>query len=100
MSKWLCKFAYNGWKDWICPECGFVENTDVHVRLDYLYCPNCGTRLDSQYKTITNKDVRLMCEAIKAYQSRAIFEARDILEEVIKDINEFEECSINKDNDM
>jgi hypothetical protein len=29
-----------------------------------------------------------MCEAIKAYKAKAVFEARDMLEEVIKDIGE------------
>lgn len=88
MSKWLWRFADNGWADWICPECGFVENTDVHVTLGYLYCPKCGTRLDSRDKVGRNKDIQLMCEAIKAYKAKAVFEARDMLEEVIKDIDE------------
>lgn len=98
MSKWLWKFADNGWADWICPECGFVENTDVHINLGYLYCPKCGTRLDSRDKVGTNKDIQLMCEAIKAYKVKAVFEARDILEEVIKDINDFEEHSLKFQN--
>lgn len=45
MTQWIHKFADNGWMDHICPICGFTENTDVHVQLDWNYCPNCGARM-------------------------------------------------------
>ena len=41
-GEWLWKFADNGWADHICSECGWTKNTDIHVRLGYKYCPNCG----------------------------------------------------------
>ena len=41
-GKWLWKLADNGWADHICSECGYTENTDIHVSLGYRYCPNCG----------------------------------------------------------
>ena len=45
MNKWIWKLADNGWADWICPECGWRYNDDIHVTLDYKYCPMCGERL-------------------------------------------------------
>ena len=45
MNKWIWKLANNGWADWICPECGYTINEDIHVTLDYKYCPMCGERL-------------------------------------------------------
>lgn len=45
MSKWIWKLADNGWADWICPKCGWRYNDDIHVTLDYKYCPMCGKRL-------------------------------------------------------
>lgn len=42
MSKWIWKLADNGWVDWICPKCGWRYNDDIHVTLDYKYCPMCG----------------------------------------------------------
>ena len=45
MSKWIKEFADNGWVDWICPKCGWCYNDDIHVRLDYKYCPMCGERM-------------------------------------------------------
>ena len=30
---------------WICPKCGWRYNDDIHVTLDYKYCPMCGERL-------------------------------------------------------
>lgn len=45
MKQWIHRCADNGWMDHICPVCGFTENTDIHVQLDWNYCPNCGTRM-------------------------------------------------------
>lgn len=44
--KW--SLADNGWADHTCSKCGFVENTDVHVVLDWNYCPNCGRKVVSK----------------------------------------------------
>jgi hypothetical protein len=40
--------ADNGWADHTCSKCGFVENTDIHVVLDWNYCPNCGRKVVSK----------------------------------------------------
>lgn len=39
---WKWQLADNGWADHICSECGFKHNTDIHVTLNWKYCPNCG----------------------------------------------------------
>lgn len=44
-DKWIVSFADNGWNDWKCPKCGYIENIDVHVDLNWNFCPNCGTHL-------------------------------------------------------
>lgn len=50
MSKWIAKFADNGWMDWYCPHCGrWVLNDDVHVTLDWKYCPYCGEIVDDSH---------------------------------------------------
>lgn len=41
-GKWLWELAPNGWANHICSECGFKENTDIHVKLNWQFCPNCG----------------------------------------------------------
>lgn len=45
-GRWKWEFADNGWANHICSECGYTKNTDIHVRLGYHYCPNCGARMD------------------------------------------------------
>lgn len=45
-GKWKWEFADNGWANHICSECGYTKNTDIHVRVGYHYCPNCGARMD------------------------------------------------------
>lgn len=42
---WGWELADNGWADYVCPCCNYRVNVDIHVRLDYNYCPHCGTRL-------------------------------------------------------
>lgn len=42
-GKWEWEMADNGWANHICSECGWTKNTDIHVYLDYNYCPNCGS---------------------------------------------------------
>lgn len=41
--KW--SLADNGWADHTCSECGYRENTDIHVSLGWSYCPNCGRKV-------------------------------------------------------
>lgn len=43
---WLWELADNGWANHICSECGYTKNTDIHVVMDYEYCPHCGARMD------------------------------------------------------
>ena len=44
-SEWIGMYADNGWLDWICPKCNTkVLNEDVHVHLDWTYCPYCGEK--------------------------------------------------------
>ena len=45
---WNWKLADNGWADHICSECGFKENTDIHVKLNWGYCPKCGCKMISK----------------------------------------------------
>ena len=45
-GKWLWEYADNGWADHICSVCGYTKNTDIHVVMDYNFCPNCGARMD------------------------------------------------------
>ena len=47
-GKWKWELANNGWADHICSECGFTENTDIHVSLGWKYCPNCGAKMDKR----------------------------------------------------
>ena len=36
------------WNKWTCSECGWNKRTDVHVKLGYKYCPNCGAKMESE----------------------------------------------------
>lgn len=40
----LHDFADNGWMDHTCSVCKYRENTDVHVHVDWKYCPRCGAK--------------------------------------------------------
>ena len=49
--RWKSEFASNGWLDWFCPDCGKkVWNDDVHVSLDWNYCPLCGSKMYEEVK--------------------------------------------------
>lgn len=50
IGHWKWDFADNGWADHICSECGYRINTDVHVTLDYHYCPHCGAKMEAEHK--------------------------------------------------
>ena len=39
---WKWELADNRWADHVCPFCGFRVNDDIHVHLNWKYCPNCG----------------------------------------------------------
>jgi len=40
--RYIWSLADNGWADHTCSSCGYTENTDIHVYLDWNYCPHCG----------------------------------------------------------
>lgn len=45
-NRWKCEFADNGWMDWFCPDCDtLVWNDDVHVHIEWPYCPFCGNKI-------------------------------------------------------
>lgn len=45
-AHWHAEFANNGWIDWFCPHCKqLVANMDVHINLDWKYCPYCGKKV-------------------------------------------------------
>ena len=57
MAKWIWKLANNGWADHVCSECGFTENTDIHVYLDWNFCPMCGADMrQKKNKEKANED--------------------------------------------
>ena len=43
---WKWELASNGWANHICSECGFKENTDIHVKLNWKFCPRCGAEME------------------------------------------------------
>lgn len=45
-GKWMWELADNGWANHICSVCGYTKNTDIHVRMDYNFCPNCGAMME------------------------------------------------------
>lgn len=53
-EKWVVRLASNGWKDYICPECDYIENIDINCWIGWAYCPKCGAKLRDHY--ITSKE--------------------------------------------
>ena len=47
-GKWMWELADNGWANHICSVCGYMKNTDIHERMDYSFCPNCGADMRPQ----------------------------------------------------
>lgn len=45
VGEWLWDLARNGWADHKCSVCGWTKNTDIHVKLGYKFCPNCGAMM-------------------------------------------------------
>lgn len=41
-------YELEDWNKWTCSECGWSMRTDVHVKLGYKYCPNCGARMEGE----------------------------------------------------
>lgn len=42
-GKWI--LTIEDWNKWTCSECGYTKRTDIHIRLGYNYCPNCGAKM-------------------------------------------------------
>ena len=40
-------YELEDWNKWTCSECGWSKRTDVHVKLGYNFCPNCGARMEA-----------------------------------------------------
>ena len=39
---WITEFDDMGWLKHSCSNCGYFRRTDIHVELNWSYCPNCG----------------------------------------------------------
>ena len=48
-GEWLWQLADNGWADHICSVCGYTKNTDIHVSLNWSYCPHCGSKMRGEH---------------------------------------------------
>ena len=53
---WKWQLADNGWANHICSECGFKHNTDIHVTLNWKYCPNCGAKMGNDKQVLPYAD--------------------------------------------
>lgn len=42
-GEWIYKLE--DWNECTCSECGYSKRTDVHIRLGWNYCPNCGAKM-------------------------------------------------------
>ena len=65
-TKFGWRLAENGWADTYCENCGWTENHDVHVGVDYKFCPGCGGSVEGdRFKydvRYTRKRARVTCE--------------------------------------
>ena len=43
-------YELEDWNKWTCSECSWHKRTDIHIKLGYKYCPNCGARMESEDK--------------------------------------------------
>ena len=43
VGHWI--YELEDWNKWTCSECGWHKRTDIHVKLGYKYCPNCGCQM-------------------------------------------------------
>ena len=39
-------YELEDWNKWTCSECGWSKRTDVHVKLGYNFCPDCGAKME------------------------------------------------------
>ena len=47
-ARWIVEFDDRGWKKHSCSGCGYFRRTDIHVSLNWYYCPNCGAKMDAE----------------------------------------------------
>lgn len=45
-AKWDIYEDEHGWLRHVCTNCGYTKRTDVHVSLDWKYCPMCGAKME------------------------------------------------------
>lgn len=45
-GQWKTEFDSLGWLTHTCTVCGYTKRTDIHVSLDWNYCPKCGAIMD------------------------------------------------------
>lgn len=45
-ARWIVEFDDRGWKKHSCSGCGYFRRTDIHVSLNWDYCPHCGAKMD------------------------------------------------------
>lgn len=45
-AKWKIDIDDQGWLSHKCTNCGYTKRTDVHVSLDWKYCPMCGAKME------------------------------------------------------
>lgn len=45
-AKWIVEFGDKGWKKHSCSNCEYFRRTDIHVSLNWSYCPHCGAKMD------------------------------------------------------
>lgn len=49
-GRWIAEFDDKGWKKHSCSGCGYFRRTDIHVSLNWDYCPHCGAKMDLEDK--------------------------------------------------
>ena len=47
-ARWIVEFDSEGLKKYSCSSCGYFRRTDIHVSLNWYYCPHCGAKMDEE----------------------------------------------------
>lgn len=45
-AKWQTEDDESGWIKHTCTNCGYEKRTDVHVSMEWKYCPTCGAKME------------------------------------------------------
>lgn len=48
-TSWETELDDMGWNKHTCPNCGFMKRTDIHISLEWNYCPNCGAKMERRW---------------------------------------------------